>query len=478
MNRAAGVRASRRAPPVLVGVALASALWLSGCAGSRALDPRTARFPDVSFRPPPVAQSALSGGAPVFLLPDRDLPLVRLYASFRGGSLYDPPDRAGLAEVAALAWRTGGAGALTPEAFDEALEERAIELRLGFGRDTGWVTFSALPADLDRGLELLAALLAEPAFREERVTWAAGQMAERLRREVDSPQDLAFRELRRALYPGHPRGLIPTAATVGRVVREDLLALHRRVVSEGAWAFGAVGDFEPQDLLARLEERFGSLPSRGEGFAPVPPPAEPPPRTVLVPRPLPQTTLVWARLGPSRTAPEFHALDVADHVLGSGGFQSLLVREIRSNRGLAYSVGSFYQALPTFGVLGMTASTRAESAPQVLELLATIPREAATSGLPAHHVAQAREALVNRHVFRYEDPAALVRERLGLLFDGLPADLPARYVAGVQAVTAPGASAAAEAFDLAAGVLVVVGDVDPADPAWGSRGPVLVVTAD
>lgn len=474
MRRPASVRAF---PGVvaLVRVAVAVALGAAGCAGPRLLDPRTARFPAVTFRPPPVAEAALSGGAPVFLLEDRDVPLVRLYASFRGGSLYDPPERAGLAEVTALAWRTGGAGAFSPEAFDEALEERAIELRLGLGRDTGWVTLSALPADLDRALELLAALLAEPAFREERVAWAVGQVEERIRREADSPQDLAFRELRRALYPGHPRGVVPTVETARRVGREDAVALHRRIVGEGAWAFGAVGYFAPEELLLQLERRLGFLPGDGSAFPPLPPPEEPAARTVLVPRPLPQATLVWARLGPSRTAPEFHDLDVADHILGSGGFQSLLVREIRSNRGLAYSVGSFYQALAGFGVLGVTASTRVESAGQVVELLGAIPRGAASGGLAADDVARAREALVNRHVFRYEDPAATVRERLSLFFDGFPADLPARYVEGVQGVDPAGASAALGAFDLNAGVLVVVGGVDPADPVWGRRGPVEVV---
>ncbi len=456
--------------------AVAAALGAWGCAGPRGLDPRTARFPAPELRPPELAEARLSGGAPVFLLEDHDVPLVRVYVSFRGGSLYDPPEQAGLAEVAALAWRTGGAGDLSPEAFDQALEERAIDLGLGLGRDTGWASLSALPGDLDRGLELLAALVNAPAFREERVAWAASQAGERIRREADDPQDLAFRELRRALYPGHPRGVIPTLETVSRVTREGAVDLHRRLLRDGAWAFGVVGDFAPGPLLASLEAHFGALPAEGAGFPPVPLPPEPEARTVLVPRALPQASVVWARLGPSRTAPEFYALDVADHLLGSGGFQSRLVREVRSDRGLAYSVGSFYQALPRFGVVGLHAGTRVETLGQVLELLGAVPREVAQEGFGAGEVSRAQEALVNRHVFRYEDPANTVRERLSLLFDGLPPDLPARYPGVIQGVGPAEVQAAVRAFDLAAGVLVVVGAVDPADPDWARRGPVEVVT--
>ncbi len=458
--------------------------WLAGvalsclaCTAARGPDPRTATFPPVRFDPPALEQAALSGGVKVFLLEDRTVPLVRIYLAFRGGSLYDPPEKAGLADVTALAWRTGGAGERSPEAFDEELEGRAIELSLGLGREAGWVTLSVLPADVDQGLALLCDLLFRPEFREERVRWAVGQVSERLRREVDDPSSLAFREMRRALYRGHPRGLVPTPETAGRVTRADVVSLWERVVREGEWVAGVAGDFDRAELLGALEARLGALPAAGRGFEEIEPPRPPAPVTILVPRPIPQTTVLWARLGPGRTDADFAPLEVADHVLGSGGFQSRLVREVRSNRGLAYGVGSFYQALPRFGVLGVTAATRSDTALEVLGLLRSIPEEAGRAGLGAEEVERAKEALVNRHVFRYEDPASTVRERLSLELDGLPPDLPGRYVSEIGAVGVPEASgAAARHFGGAPTVTVVVGAVAVEDPAWERYGRVEVVS--
>ncbi len=91
-----------------------------------------------------------------------------------------------------------------------------------------------------------------------------------------------------------------------------------------------------------------------------------------MPKDLPQATLVWGRLGPDRLDPEFYALDLVEQVVGGSGFQSRLVREVRSNRGLAYSVGSFYQALPGFGVLGASAQ-RPVRKPYVLTTCAPLP---------------------------------------------------------------------------------------------------------
>ncbi len=440
------------------------ALWalLGGCAAGRGLDPRTAAFPAPVFVPPSVQEEQLAGGMPVFLLEDHDVPLVRLYLGFRGGSVHDPEGRAGLAQVASRAWRTGGAGSLSPEEVDAALDDRGMELQLSIGRDSGWMQLSLLPEDLGEGLALLAELVLAPAFRAERVEWAKTQVAEGIRREEDDPQALAFREMRRALYRGHPRGVIPSEVSVGRVTRDDVVGLQRRLVEEGAWVLGAVGDFQRAPLLADLQDHFGGLPGAGPGFAVPPPPPPPDPVAVVVPKHLPQAVLVWARLGPSRRDPAFYPLELVDHVLGAGGFQSRLVREIRSNRGLAYSVGSFYEALPEFGVLGCYASTKLEAALEVLGLVGATLDETARGGVTAPELEAARQAVVNRHVFRYADPASLVREQLGLRLDGLPADLVARYPAAIEGVSLAQAAAAAATHLLPqAGVTVVVGAVDP-----------------
>ncbi|MBI5017351.1 MAG: insulinase family protein [Deltaproteobacteria bacterium] len=412
----------------------------------------------------------------MFLLPDRDVPLVRVFAVFRGGSVYDPPEKAGLAQVLSLAWRSGGAGGLAPEALDDLLEGRGMDLSLGLGRDKGSASLTVLTADLDQGLDVLARLVREPTFRPDRVEWATAQVKDGIRREVDDPDTLAFRELRRALYRGHPRGVIATEETVGRVTRDDVVALHRRLVTEGTWALGAVGDFDPDALLEALERRFGPLPGEGTGFPPLPAAPEPAPRTVLVPKALPQSTVVWARFGPLRLSPEFYPLDLADYLLGGGGFQSLLVREVRSDRGLAYSVGSFYDAYPEFGVLGVLASTKKESTAEVVELLAAVREGAARRGFSPEDVARGKESLENRYVFLYEDPASSVREQLALAVDGLPLDLPAAYLPSLRAVsTDQVASAARRYFPRVPGVTVVVGDVDPAADAWKGGAPVEVV---
>lgn len=450
---------------------------LSGCASiQRDFDPRTAKFPMQTFIPPEPGAAELKNGAKVFYVEDHEAPLVRLYIAFRGGSLYDPPEKAGLSEVAELAWRTGGVEGISPEQFDEAVENRGMQLSLSLGRDIGWGSVSMLSEDMDSGFELLAKLLFRPSFVEDKVSWAAKRIAERIRREVDDPETLAYREFRRAAYGGHPRGVIASVESVQTVERGDIIKFHEKLLNESSWIIGAVGDFDSKNLLQLLDEYFGDLPGGGTGFAQLPPPLDPKSATILIPKELPQSTIVWGRLGPSLESSERYGLELADYILGSGGFQSRLVSEIRSNRGLAYSVGSFYQALPNFGVVGAYSLSKTESTAEVLTLLRQSLDKAASEGLGGDEIAKAKEAIITRQVFRYEDPANMVKDRMSLLLNGLPADLWKNYTDKLLAVRNEDSIEACRAyFEGMKGIVVIVGNLAEEDLADAVVGPVEVL---
>ena len=460
---------------VLAAALAVSSMLIAGCTAAR-LDPRTAAFPPPLFTPPQPVEARLSCGARVFLLEDHELPYVRLTLLFRGGSLHDPADRAGLARVAGAAWRTGGTAVRGPEPFDDAVESHGIEIHIAMGRETGSASLGVLSRDIDEGLSLLAEILLAPTFAEDRVRWAVGQIADDIRRQDDDPGEVAFRELRRALYRGHPRAVTPTEATVAAVTRADVVELHRRLVSGSAWTVAAVGDFDGARLLERLEELFGRLPGDGPEFRPPPVPPEPERQVVLVPRQLAQTTLLWAELGPGLLDPDCAALILGDRILGGGGFQSRLVRTIRSDRGLAYSVGSFYSPMREFGVLGVSAQTAPATTGEVWRLLDELMREAAGKGFGEEETAAAREAEINSTIFRYRDPGAAVVRRASLGLDNLSLDLDEQFTRRIAAATEAEVNRAEGAhLRPDAGVWVLVGPVDPEDPKWTERGRVTVV---
>ena len=176
-------------------------------AAPRALpDPDRLRYAPLSFDPPLAERIILANGMVVYLLEDRELPLLKITAVIRTGSIYDPPGQEGLAELTATMMETGGIAGMTGAAVDETLESMAALLQTSVNRDYGTFSLSLLRNDLEKGLELFSRILKQPAFEQDRLTLAKGLKIEELRRIGDDPQKLAFREFGRIIYEGNPWG--------------------------------------------------------------------------------------------------------------------------------------------------------------------------------------------------------------------------------------------------------------------------------
>src|SRR5258705_9381291 len=102
----------------------------------------------------------------------------------------------------------------------------------------------------------------------------------------------------------------------------------------------AVGDIDEADLARLLDRTFGALPAGTP--AALPPDWQPPtrPHTIVVERPVPQSTALMALPAISRDDPDWYVALVLNHILGGGGQQSRLFTEVREKRGLAYGASS------------------------------------------------------------------------------------------------------------------------------------------
>ena len=171
--------------------------------GKRALD--RLDYPAIEFRPP-VPDEYDVDGVSVLMLEDHALPLVSVYARFRGG--YGLFGREYYAAGTALPSqiRYGGTRALSPDSVDKALEYYAIQTSFGSAGEAISSTMNTLVEHLPAAMELWGTMLAEPAFDSTQVEiWRARQL-ESVRRRGDDPGRLAFSEFNRLLYGDHPIG--------------------------------------------------------------------------------------------------------------------------------------------------------------------------------------------------------------------------------------------------------------------------------
>src|SRR3990172_9471279 len=97
-----------------------------------------------------------------------NLPLVRVNVCVQAGTLVEPPQKAGLANLTA-SLLPEGTKSRTSVQISEAIDFMGASLASSGDNDFVTVTLSLLKKDIDQGFEILSDVLQNPAFIDEEV---------------------------------------------------------------------------------------------------------------------------------------------------------------------------------------------------------------------------------------------------------------------------------------------------------------------
>ena len=414
---------------------------LAGCAGNVALsDPRQMTFPSVEFTPPEPDRVVLENGMVVYFLEDHELPLINMTATIRTGSWLDPTDKIGLASLTGSVMRSGGGGGLSSKQVDEELEQFAGDVSISIGRQSGSASLDVLSKDVKRGLQIFEGLIQTPAFEPARVELAKLQAIEGIRRRQDNPGSIVGREFLKLLYgANHPTARESSIESITRITRDDLVAFHQKTIHPNGMILGITGDFDKSAMLALLRQVFGDWKKGEVPVLTIPDVSESQmtkPVVRFVNKDTTQTHLRIGHLSIKENNPDYVALAIANDILGGSSFRSRLFNDVRTKRGLAYSVGSrLNSGMHDQGVWLMRAETKLLSTQEVItRFIANIERMR-TELVTDSELSEAKEAYVNSFVFSFASSSAIVGRLIELEYDGLPKDFLQQLRARVIALT-------------------------------------------
>lgn len=407
---------------------------LSYAASRTVKDPKNIRYKPFAYQPPKAERLTMDNGLTLYILENQELPLLKIHAVVRTGSMYDPPGKEGLAELTGQAMKTGGIEGMTGNEVDEALESIAAIIQSSTNRDSATHSLSLLSKDRELGFDLFSRILLKPAFEEEKISLIKGLKIEELRRIVDDPEKLAFREFGRLMHYGSPRGRLATQSSINAIKKDDLKFFHARMFHPKNVMVSISGDIDKAEAKRLMNRFFGSWRSPEEEVVP---PALPLPQSgtlFLIPREGPQSLVILGWLAPAKKDPLSIPMELIDHVAGSGGFRSRIFQEIRTNRGLAYSTGSFYDAKKEYGLFAAYALTKSESTLEVLSLLRGILHGLASKPMSKQELTRTKAAILNSFIFSFTSADQIVRQQMMIEFAALPPDYLAAYRQKVEAI--------------------------------------------
>lgn len=193
-----------------------------------------------------------------------------------------------------------------------------------------------------QALRLLAEMVREPSLPARGTERVREEVLIEIRAEMDDPQTVASQRFRKEVYGSHPfaRPVRGTLESVTGLGPQDLRHFHRRWFQPGGGYVAAAGPEEPERTLDMLAAAFRGLSGRRSAHQRPKPPSMPEGiRDIHIPMKREQMHVYLGHPGVRRQNPDFYALLVMDHVLGSGpGFTSRISKRLRDEEGLCYSV--------------------------------------------------------------------------------------------------------------------------------------------
>jgi zinc protease len=398
------------------------------------------------------------GGIEAWLVREPALPLVAINFAFLGGANQDPADKSGVGHMAA-SLLDNGAGELDATAFQEQVEDNAVQLNFSVGRDYLYGSIRMLRERQEQSVNLLRLALNQPRFDADEVERGRAQILASLRRETTEPNSIASKTWWKTAFANHPYGKPQHGSleSVPTITVADLKSYVQRVLTRGNLKIAAVGDIDASTLGQVLDRVFGALPATAT-LDPVPnlsPAAVG--QKIVVQLDVPQSVVLMGGMGLTRKDPDFMAAFVVNHILGGGSFTSRLYNEVREKRGLAYGVNSFLSPLRHSALLMASTQASADRTAQALELIETEIRRMVDQGPTADELAKAKAYLKGSYALAFDTSTKIANQLLHIQLDDLGIDYVDRRNGLIDAVTLDDAKRAAKRLAEGGMFVTVVG---------------------
>ncbi len=363
-------------------------------------------------------------GTPVFFIAAPQIPMLDIQLVLDAGNSRDGA-LPGLSQITHSLLNTG-AGNLDADAIAQRFEDVGASYNAEVLLDRSRVSLRTLvePEWLDQALDVFVTALGQPTFPESQLERRRQQMKVMLKRLEEDPGAIAKRSFYQAVYPGHPYSspVAGTADSLAAITRADVERFYRRFFASGGAILamvGAVSRDEAEDIANRVTS---ALPS-GPAPKPLPPPTAPTEsRTVTIPHPSEQAHVLIGQQGVARGEPSHFPLYLGNYTLGGGGFSSRLMLEIRNERGLAYSVYSYFFPLRHSGPFRLGFQTRKDQVDLALEAAYAEIRRFVADGPTEEELAHSRDSMILGFPLRIADNASMIGYLAMIGYYGLPLD--------------------------------------------------------
>jgi zinc protease len=387
---------------------------------------------------PEVKREVLPNGMILFLAEDHQLPVIGVSVLIRTGSIYEPADKIGLASITGMVMRTGGAGNRTGDQIDKELEKLGASVETWLGLTEGGASISVLKEDIDKGLSILADILMDPKFDQDKIDLAKIQQKSAIARRNDEVGDIADREFDKLIYGAQsPYARTTEYYTIDNIKQEDLAAFHHKYFHPNSVILGVWGDFKTGELVQKIKIAFANWkPEKVEGLEFPRVDCKYHPSVNLVKKDdVNQSNIYLGHIGGTMDDPDYYALTLMNYIFGRS-FTSRLVKKVRTEEGLAYQVSGSYNTNFGFpGTFTILCQTKSQSTVEAIKYIIEETKKLTQEEVTDDELKQAKENYLNSFVFKFDTKDKVVNRLMYYEYYGFPLDFLQKTKAQLEKVT-------------------------------------------
>jgi zinc protease len=438
--------------------------------------------PNPKFSLPAIEKTKLSNGLEVWMVEQKELPIVAMNLVLKSGQGNEPDDRTGLANITANLLDDG---TKTRSAVEIANQLQAIGvggINAGSGWDSTNVSIQALTRNLDKALEIYSDVIVNPAFPANELESQRGRALIGLRQQRANANIVSNIVYNKVLYRDHPYGRDTNEASLKAITRDDIVKFYESTYRPNNGVLIVVGDFDKAALKGKLESAFsgwksGTLANRDL------PLAKSLDKTgiYIVDRPnSAQSVVSIGQVGLDRANPDYFPVVVMNSILG-GGITSRISMNLREDKGYTYGANSgfVYRRGPGPFRAGGDIQT-AVTKEAVVEFMKEL--NGIRGGIPIteKELDYNKQSLIRRYPAGFETVGAISNQLSNLVVYGLPDTYFNDYITKVNSVTLDDVNRVAKQYlDPSKMAIVIVGDRKTIEPGLKDLGyPLTFLDAD
>ena len=246
--------------------------------------------------------------------------------------------------------------------FKLSLKENGTKISFSTEKDKIEGTFQVVSSQIQEGFWLLYESLNKPLFNSEEIGKVKKQIFASLKIDKSDIQTQASDRFNKNFFKNSKfsRNVKGSLSSVKNISRKDILKMHKINFTRDNLVIGLAGDIDLTQAKKYIDYVFGDLPklkekrkiakfetlAKGENFFEME---------------SPQSTVIFGQRGVSRKENDYFSVRILNYILGGGGFQSRLYKDVREESGLVYSIYSYLIPFENDGLIIGGFQTRNET---------------------------------------------------------------------------------------------------------------------